>query len=436
MAALLFYFIGQSQSHFYIKNKANKYAMSFKIVNNLMIIPVYVNGNKLNFLLDTGVANTVILNVNIKDSLKLKNVEKIKIQGLGEGEYLDALKSTNNYVQVGNSIINRNHKIYIILGKGFNLSNRLGIQIDGIIGGDLFRDFIVKVNYTSKRIKFYRPDTYKYIKCRKCETLPLTFLYNKPYLEVETHMPNNKIFKTNLLIDSGGSDALWLFENDEIKIPKKNFIDYLGQGLNGNIFGHRSRVAKLKIGSFVLKDLTVSFPDTTSLSLAMRHKKRHGSLGSTTLKRFHYIIDYRHAKITFKKNNKYFNEPFNYNMSGIEIAYNGQTLVKEKKPTSFKLGDILTSKTDNGTSIELIYNYVFSLKPTVQVMSVRLSSPADLAGVKVGDIVLEINGTPIYKLQLQQLTHMFYEKEDKEIELLVDRDGTQFLFTFKLKKIL
>jgi predicted aspartyl protease len=426
-----------SQSHFFIKNDANRYTMSFRMVNNLMVIPVYVNGKKLSFLLDTGVSSTVILNVKVKDSLKLKNVKKIRIQGLGEGDYVDALKSTNNYLQVGNAIINRNHKIYLILEKGFNLSNRMGVQIDGIIGGDLFRDFVVKINYSSKIIKFYKPDKYVYKKCRKCEIFPLNFIYNKPYIVAQTIMNDSVKINTNLLIDSGGSDALWLFENGDIAIPKKNFTDYLGQGLNGNIYGKRSRVASLNLGNFKLKDVTVSFPDTTSLSLSMRHKKRHGSLGALTLKRFHIIIDYKNSKITLKKNSRFFREPFNYNMSGIEVAYNGQMIVQEKKIHNFKTATSFGAKTERGTNtIELVYDYVFKLKPSIEITDIRKDSPADFAGLLVGDVILEINRQPVYLLKLQELTHKFYEEDGKVVKLLIDRNGARLVYTFKLKKIL
>jgi len=427
-----------AQDYFFIKKSASSYRMPFKLVNNIMVIPVSVNGKKLSFLLDTGVSSTIILNVKIKDSLKLKNVKKIRIQGLGEGDYVDALRSTSNHIQIGNSIINRSHKIYLILGKGFNLSNRMGIQIDGIIGGDLFRDFVVKINYSAKIIKFYKPDKYVYRKCRRCETLPLSFLYSKPYLVAQTVMADSTKVNTNLLIDSGGSDALWLFEDNNIAIPKKNFIDYLGQGLNGNIYGKRSRVKSLNLGRFKLKDITVSFPDTTSLSLSMRHKDRHGSIGASTLKRFNVIIDYPHRKITLKKNTRFYNEPFKYNMSGLEVAYNGQMIVQEKKKKYSTNSNNFISTTREGVTIELAYDYsyVFSLKPSVQITDIRKNSPADIAGLRVADLILEINNVPTYKLKLQDITRKFYEEDGKEIKLLIDRNGTRFMYTFNLKKIL
>jgi len=428
-----------AQASFYIDNGANKYVLSFKLVNNLIVIPVEVNGRKLSFLLDTGVSSTVILNIKTKDSLKLKNTQKIKIQGLGDGEMVEAYKSTYNQIKIGKHIFNRNHKIYLILGKGFNLSNRMGEDIHGIIGGDLFKDFIVKINYSSKRIIFYKPDKYRYRKCGNCAVLPLHFLYKKPYIFAKARLSDSLNVTTKLLIDSGGSDALWLFENSkkDLKIPKKYFEDYLGQGLNGSIYGKRSRIKGLDLGKFELKNITVSFPDTISLSKSMRHKSRQGTIGSETLKRFKLIIDYPNRKITLKKNNKYFYDDFNYNMSGIEVILNGKIIVNEKKIKNLEtISNSFVSRTDKGVTINLEYNYVLSLKSSMQVTDVRKDSPADLAGIIPGDFLLEVNQKPIYTYSIQDLMTLFHEKEGMNINLLIERDGKQYTFNFKLKKIL
>jgi len=435
---MMFFQAVAAQSHFYIDNAANKYVLPFKMVNNLMIIPVEVNGKKLSFLLDTGVSNTIILNIKAKDSLKLKNTKKIKIHGLGNGEVVDAYVSTHNQIKIGKHIFDRNHKIYLILGKGFNLSNRMGEDIQGIIGGDLFKDFIVKINYSSKRITFYNPDKYKYKKCRKCDVLPLTFLFNKPYIYANAKLSDSVTVSTKLLIDSGGSDALWLFENSKknLEVPKKFFKDYLGQGLNGNIYGKRSRIKGLSLGRFNLKNITVSFPDTISLSKSMRHKTRQGSIGAETLKRFRLIIDYPNSKLTLKKNSKYYYNDFNYNMSGIEVVLNGQMLVSEKMFSLQDSSNKFISNAGKGVTINLEYNYVFSLKPSMQVTDVRKGSPADLAGVMPGDFLLEVNGKPIYTYTIQDIITLFHGKEGTHINLLIERDRVRHTFSFNLKKVL
>jgi len=428
-----------AQNSFYIDNDNDRYVLSFKMTNNLMVIPVEINGKKLSFLLDTGVSNTIILNINAKDSLKLKNIKKIKIQGLGDGEIVDAYESTRNKIRIGKHIVNQDHKIYLILGKGFNLSSRLGEDIQGIIGGDLFRDFVVKINYNARKITFYKPNKYKYRKCNKCEVLPLSLMSNKPYIFTNTKLSDSVIINTKLLIDSGASDALWLFENSKkgLEVPKKYFRDYLGQGLNGNIYGKRSRIYSLGLGKFNLKNITVSFPDTLSFSKTMRHQSRQGSIGAETLKRFHLILDYPNHKITLKKNTRNYYDDFNYNMSGIEVILNGQILVKEKKINNLQaVSGNYVSNSGKAVSINLEYNYVLSLKPSMQVTDVRKESPADLAGVKPGDFLLEVNGKPIYTYTIQDIMTLFYKKEGTHISLLVERDGVHFLFNFYLKKVL
>ena len=133
-----------------------------------------------------------------------------------------------------------------------------------------------------------------------------------------------------LLIDSGSSDALWLFEDrkENILLPSKYFDDFLGRGLSGSIYGRRSRVEKLQIGSFSLKNAKVAFPDSSSVKYIKNIKERNGSLGSEVLKRFNVIFDYKNRRLTLKKN-RHFKAPFKYNMSGIELQHNGIRYVKE-----------------------------------------------------------------------------------------------------------
>ena len=115
---------------------------------------------------------------------------------------------------------------------------RLGVPVHGIIGYDLFKDFVVEVNYSGKYIRLNNPEDYRLKRCKKCEVLDLEFYNSKPYLNAEIDVNGVKM-PVKLLIDSGGSDALWLFEDKERKIePTENnyFEDFLGSGLSGSIY--------------------------------------------------------------------------------------------------------------------------------------------------------------------------------------------------------
>src|SRR5210317_227979 len=93
-----------SQGKFVLQG-ANKDKISFKIINNLIIIPVEINGVELSFLLDTGVSKPIILNfLNITEELQINQAEKIYLRGLGEGESVEALRSRNNIFKIGKAL--------------------------------------------------------------------------------------------------------------------------------------------------------------------------------------------------------------------------------------------------------------------------------------------------------------------------------------------
>jgi len=433
LVVVILFFVGESysQHNFIIKNNKHKYVLPFKFLNNLVIIPVTVNGEKLSFILDTGVCTSIIFNLNLIDSIELKNVKKVRLRGLGEGDYIDALQSENNKMEIGN-LQTSEHTIFLILDKVYDLSSKMGFDIHGIIGGDLLKDFIVSVNYTSRKLTFYNPKYYNYKACNKCQTFPLEFNLNKPYIMTRVTNKQGSFF-TKLLIDSGGSDALWLFlnTNKKINLPNKYFDDYLGQGLSGNIYGKRARLEELKIGKFTFNNLTVAYPDSISLASANRFKDRNGTLGAEILKRFHIIYDYPNQKITLKKNTKYFKNKFNYNLSGIELSQIGKSFVKEQKETP-----IVEQESPNELKIGVQYSYIYSLKPTYKISEVRKNSPAQLAGLRKGDILLEINHKPAYEYDLQEIMHILRSKEGRTIKMLIDRNGINLKYQFKLKKIL
>src|SRR5699024_12153416 len=103
------------------------------------------------------------------------------IRGLGAGEPLRAIHSRFNEFKIGN-VVNYQQDFYLIRDANINFSQRIGYRVHGIIGFDLFENFVVEVNYKSERIRFYDPSDYRYSNCRKCETIPLEITGTKAYV--------------------------------------------------------------------------------------------------------------------------------------------------------------------------------------------------------------------------------------------------------------
>jgi hypothetical protein len=424
-----------SQGRFQFENASERQSVSFKLSNNLIVLPIEVNGRPLNFILDSGVGTTLLFNLYAKDSVMLNNKEKVKLQGLGSEESVEAVLSKGNLFTFGN-IKGFNQSLYLILDDSFDLSSKLGITVHGIIGYEILKDFVVDINYGTKRINFYKPDTYKHKICKKCESFELEFFKLKRYINVGVKLDSAsvKTIPVKMLIDSGGSDALWLFENShpDILPPKKYFNDLLGEGLSGAVYGKRSKIEALVIGKFELKNPTVSFPDSASISYARQFDERNGSLGASVLKRFNVTFDYRNKKISLKKGS-YFKEPFNYNMSGIELVYNGKLLVKEQNFASIGLAD---GNGNEKNTVILDYNYKYTFKPSYKIQSIQDGSPAYNAGLLAGDIVIKINGKFTYELPLDEIIGKFFQKENSRISLVVERNGKDYEYHFYLKDML
>ncbi len=423
----------QSQGRFRILDTSKKSeSMTFSLVNNLIVIAGEINGKKLNFLLDTGIKKTILFNLKFEDSIQLRNVQKIQLRGLGEGQPINALTSKGNYFKF-KGIVNPELSLFAITDELFDLSAKMGKDIHGIIGGDLFRDFVVKINYGTEKLTFYNPDFYDVSNCRGCETFPLDFYNGKPFIDVHVENHLGKDVSVKLLIDSGGGDSLWLFPHSDpdIIIGDNYFDDYLGKGLNGNILGKRSRIKKLKMGSFEFENAAVSYPDSTSILRVHANKDRNGTLGAGILKRFQVIMDYPNSRITLKKNRRFYREPFLYNKSGIELIYGGDMLVKQSKY------QVPLSKDNSSVSItDIFYTFGLTYKPSYKIFMIRKESPAHFAGLLKDDIILEINGKEAYNLKMEEIVYMFSQKEDKKIKVLVDRNGQHLRYEFYLKSML
>lgn len=425
-----------SQGNFELLNGIRD-KIHFKLVNNLIVIPVTVNGVSLSFLLDTGVSKPIIFNFfNLKEELSINKTELIHIQGLGNDEPIEALRSSNNTVIIGEAV-SLTQDLFAIIDASINFMPSLGIPVHGIIGYDIFKDFVVEINYSRKFIRLYNPKRYDSKLSRKWRKLDMKFYNKKPIIEASVTV-NNQEGPVNLLIDTGGSDALWLFENSaqSISIPPHTFDDFLGKGLSGTIFGKRSIVESFRLKDYQLNKVNVAFPDFSSIQKAKVNTLRNGSLMGGVLHRFNWVFNYKSQWVAFRKN-KFFNTPFEYNKSGIVMQYAGVRLLKTQTSSPVKS---LNSNTDpitqNSNTINFTSTYKFEVVPELVISDIRPNSSADEAGLEIGDVVLSINNKNLGSLTLQKAIDQFYGADGKHIKMTIERKGVVMRYQFKLRDLL
>lgn len=427
---LLASFAVNAQDDFLIEKNKIKVVIPFKLINNLVFIPIKVNGIELNFLLDSGVDETILFSMDDKKEVSFKNVQKIKLRGLGSEEEIEGLKSTNNILET-HGLKSINHLVYIILDQGFNLSSHIGIPVNGIIGYKFFKNNIVEINYQKKKIFVHRNnEVVRNNLDKKFKTIPVTIERSKPYLIATANVDEENI-PAKLLVDIGNSDSFWVFENNKIKLPKKNFPDFLGKGFSGDIEGHRAKISNFSIADFKFKNPIVSFPDSSSIKNVKMVANRIGSVGGEVLKRFTIVMDYADKKMYLKKNNK-FNEPFSYNKSGITVQHNGLQWVQETVHLETVRVSNATDENFNGKNNN-DFRYKFQLKPIYEIVNVRKKSAAEKSGLQKGDVIISINNTKPYKYTLQQINNLLKSEEDIWINLEIERNSVLLKFRFQLE---
>ena len=409
--------------------------VKFKLINNLIILPVEVNGTKLSFILDSGVNKPILFNLLDKDSIQINNVSEIAIKGLGDGEAIDALSSSDNVFKIGNAV-NTDQLLYVVMDKELNLSPRLGLPVHGIIGYDLFRDFVVEVNYTSKYLKLHSPKLFKSKQKARTQTLPLNIVQNKAYVHGNVFIKNKHSIPVKLLIDSGSSDAIWLFEDVEkgLGVPKNNYEDFLGQGLSGSIFGKRTKIEGISLGNFQLKDAKAAFPDLQYFNSITSFGDRNGSLGGEVLKRFTLVFNYGDRTLSLRKN-ALFDHPFDFNLSGIDLQHNGVRYISESLADD--RGVVIKDDGKSFGNVQLLFENRtrLSVVPEIIVSGIRAGSPGHEAGLQEGDIILAVNGKKVHNYKLQQILHLLNEKEGKRVKVLIERYQKDMLLTYVLKDV-
>ena len=86
-----------------------------------------------------------------------------------------------------------------------------------------------------------------------------------------------------------------MIQKKGLGIPEQNYQDFLGEGLNGSIFGKRTKVNAINIGDFALKEAKAAFPDMETFSTSVVPGNRNGSIGGAILKRFNIVFNYKRS---------------------------------------------------------------------------------------------------------------------------------------------
>ncbi|MEZ0542971.1 aspartyl protease family protein [Fibrella arboris] len=388
---------------YFLKGNRTSTRIPFELHSNLIVVKLRINdSDTLNFILDTGVSNTIITDPSALKHQPLKLTRKMKLTGVGEGSGLAAIIAIDNDLSMG--AMQATHQNLVILEEDIlRLSEYVGIPVHGIFGYDLFNSFVVGIDFRNREITLTQPKQYKY-KPRFGDRYPIVIQNAKPYLDVTALLSGERTVPLRVVLDTGAGHALMLDGQSTVCAlprPEKLLRAQLGRGLNGVINGSLGRIEGLRLGRHELQNVIASFPDSSSFGMRLVNTAdRQGNVGCELLRRFTVTFNYPEQYIVLKPVRRLLHEQFEHDMSGLELKAKGERY------------------------------------RTYYVEKIMDDSPAEVAGLREGDELLFVNNELASGLSISDIHKSLQRGEGKEVTLVVQRGGQLVVINFALKRMI
>lgn len=341
----------------------------FELAGRHVLVQVSVDKSRpLTFVLDTG-ADKAIIGLDLARELGLKLQGQVNARGAGPGVQSGSQVRGATWSLVGFAAVSQPISYALPMTE---LSPAMGRRIDGIVGGEFIRQFVVELDYQAKQLRLHRPETYTYT--GPGEEVPLEFVDNThPTIAARVTPVGGAPIDGRFMFDIGSGQALALhtpFVRAQ-KLLEGNLQTIRaigGAGAGGQVSGRVGRVESLQIGSVTLSQPITMFSQDEAGAFA--NPQLAGNIGAMIAMRFRVFLDYSRRRMILEPTSR-LHEPFDRAFAGLALRASG---------TNFG---------------------------TVHVTDVLENSPASEAGLAVGDEVTAVDGTAIDQLTLQKVNEMF-----------------------------
>lgn len=357
--------------------QARPIVVPFELANRHIIVKATINGSKpLPLVLDTG-ADQMLLTMDRAKQLGLALRGSVRVGGAGPGSQQGALVSNATWSLVGVESLKQPVTMALPLTQ---LADALGVDADGIIGGEFIREFVLEVDYQAKTLTFHDPASFTY--SGRGETLPLDFTPDRhPVLRATVTPAGSAPTEESFLLDLGGGGALVLHspfvnKHELLKRQPATIRAIGGAGAGGKTAGQMGRVADFQIGSAHLSNVLTMFSEDSAGAFA--NPRLAGNIGAQIANRFRMFLDYKRKRIILE-HSVIFDHPYDRAFSGLAIRGEGPD------HRSFRIIDVLEKSA--ATDVDL----------------------------KVDDVVTAIDGRPASELTLTTILEMFEKPVTYEV---------------------
>ncbi len=359
----------------------------FQFIENHIYLTVTINGKTSLWILDSGAGKSVVES-DYATELGLKVEGNIK--GQGAGKVVDVSFTTIPAYSVDGVSFKEQQIMAIKLKALFH--KVMGLNVSGILGYDFLSRFVTRIDFAKEVISFYDPDSFVYSGDGKIIDAPIS-------QDNMFHVPMTVDGKYSGLwnLDLGAGDMSFHYPYAEsIGLLKRPGVDNMGFGAGGSMLDRDARFESIDFAGFKIDRPIISWPREKGQG-AFSGRDLIGNIGNTLLRRFVLYLDYKNGRVIVEKG-KDFEKTFPIDNSGLKVGY-----------------------TENDA---------------IEVIFVSPGTPADVAGLKVNDLLQSINGKNINEYDgVIGIRKLLKEKPGTIYELGIMRDNKPLSIKMTLKNL-
>ena len=393
LASLILFSVGSvsAEPTFEVDSKSEFVSIPFELDSNHVIFPIRIKETTFRVILDTGMpmSGLMLYGTEAVEKLDLEyGAGSVMIGGAGGSGHLEARMAHGVDIEIGAIRMNGASTIVVPPLPHFHSSH------DGVIGYGLFKNFVVHIDNDRNVVEFHDPKTFS--APESSTVVPLTFKRNFPFTNIVVTSGDSRKVPLNVVIDIGAGHAISLNVDGDspLSVPGDSIRTIIGKGVSGALEGQVGRIQRLELGGEILTDVVATFPDREFQNPGGM-RTGNGNLGNGLLRHFNVTFDYSRKAMLLERNER-FDEPFEWNMSGMRLSPAEQT----------------------GLRIEALVE----------------NSPAAKAGLAIDDVITHVNGKAVSGDDMRSVRQMM-KQEGAEVRIAATRNGQSLEVKLKLRRL-
>lgn len=377
----------QAQATTTIVGGGDSTVVPFALINNHIYVEARIDDQPVTLLVDTGGVNA--LTPAAARRLGLDAQGRMAARGVGE-QQADVGFARADAVQLGEARLD--DPLFYVIDFG-NLSDVEGLDVDGLLGFELFHRYAVRIDYAAARLTLMKPDAFE----------PPAQAVAVPFeLEERTPVVQGSIdgLPARLAIDTGARNAVTLHspfvrEHGLVDRYDASLEAVTGWGVGGPVRGRPVRLGELRLGTAVVEQTLGDLYTGDRGSFADPNVS--ANIGSGLLRRFVVDFDY-----------------------GARTMYLRPGADHDRRQDYDRLGAWINRDRD-----------------ALMVAAVTAGGPAERAGLRAGDRLLTIDGIAVAD---HALTHwrewLGSQPAGRRIAIDVERTGRKRHVVATLEELL